>query len=160
MLKILIFPILIFVMPGHLTMTSIDQIRGTDSLKVVIRLDYNLFLHDYQQTINDDLDLDVLRKYKTFPSDLANNYINSKLSIYINDKLLIGKLLKMEVTDGDIILNILYRLNKKLKSITVRNTLLTGLYSDVENLTIVRLMNFEKGIKFTQEHKQETFSLK
>jgi hypothetical protein len=77
------------------TFTGIEHIRGTDSLKVSVRLDHELFIRDYQQTIFDDLDLEVLRKMKPFPSDLANNYLNSRISIRSNKEQVIGKLLKM-----------------------------------------------------------------
>jgi len=142
------------------TFTGIEYIQGTDSLKVSIRLNYELFLRDYQQTIFDDLDLEVLRSFQPFPSDLANNYINSKISIYDNKKLIIGKLLKMEENERDVRFSILYRVEKKLKSITVRNTILTGLYSNVENLIIIRSRNYESEIKLTPEHNEETFIIK
>jgi hypothetical protein len=142
------------------TFTGIEYIQGTDSLKVSVRINYELFLRDYQQTIFDDLDLEVLRSFKPFPSDLANNYINSKINILDNKKLIIGKLLKMEEDDRDVRFSILYRVEKKLKCITVRNTILNGLYSDVENLTILRSRNYESEIKLTSEHNEETFVIK
>ena len=160
MLKLLTLPILIFFQQMPVTFTGIEYIQGTDSLKVSIRLNYELFLRDYQQTIFDDLDLEVLRSFQPFPSDLANNYINSKINIYDDKKLIIGKLLKMEENDRDVRFSILYRVEKKLKSITVRNTILTGLYSNVENLTIIRSRNYESEIKLTPEHNEETFIIK
>lgn len=159
MLKILALPILMLFHPMHMTLTSIDYIRGTDSLKVLVRINYDQFLQDYQQTIDDDIELPVLRSYNPFPADMANHYINSKIFIYTNKKRLYGKLLKTKVTDGNIRLNILYRLDKKPKSLTVKNTILTGLYSNVENITIIKINDFETGVKFTQEHKTETFNL-
>jgi hypothetical protein len=148
-------------MPGqaHVSMTTIEHISGTDSLKVLVRIDYNLFLRDYQQSINDDLDLNILRSYKPFPPEMAGDYINSKIRIYINKELLPGKLLKTRLTGNEITLNILYTLKPDLKTLTVRNTLLEGLFSDVENLTIIKLENFESGIKFTKQHNEETFIL-
>jgi hypothetical protein len=160
MLKLLVLPLLIFFHPVHVTMTTIDHIPDTDSMKVLVRFDYDLFLRDYQQTIDDDLDLHVLRSYKPFPADLVNNYINSKIFIYINNKLLSGKLLTAEVADGGIRLNILYRIVKKPRSITVRNTILNGLCSDVENLTILKIKNLETEIKFTADHNEETYTLR
>lgn len=153
-------PLLICFQSGHLTMTSIDQIEGTDSIKVFVRLDYDLFLRDYQQTINDDLDLNELRSYPVFPADQINHYINSKVFIFVNKKLLSGKLLNSKIADGNISLIILYRLRNEPKSMTVRNTLLTGLFSDVKNLTLIRIKNVETGITFTQEHNEETFLFK
>jgi len=160
MLKLLTLPILIFFQQMPVTFTGIEYIQGTDSLKVSIRLNYELFLRDYQQTIFDDLDLEVLRSFQPFPSDLANNYINSKINIYNNKKLIIGKLLKIEENDRDVRFSILYRVEKKMKSITVRNSILTGLYSNVVNLTIVRSRNYESEIRLTPEHNEETFIIK
>jgi hypothetical protein len=160
MLKILTLPIIIFLQQMPVTFTGIEYIQGTDSLKVSVRINYELFLRDYQQTIFDDLDLEVLRSFQPFPSDLANNYINSKINIYDDKKLIIGKLLKMEENDRDVRFSILYRVEKKLKSITVRNTILTGLYSNVENLIIIRSRNYESEIKLTPEHNEETFIIK
>ncbi len=139
-------------------MTSIEHITGTDSLKVLIKMDYDLFLRDYQ-TIDDDRDLHILYSYKPFPADFVNNYINSKINIYINNKLLNGKLLTMDLAEGEIYLNFLYRSVKKPKKITIRNTILTGLHSDQVNLTIIKINGFETGIKLTPEHNEETFSL-
>ncbi len=160
MLKILTLSMLVFFQQTPVTFTGIEYVRGTDSLKVSVRINYELFLRDYQQTIFDDLDLEVLRNFQPFPSDLANNYINLKLNIYANKKLIIGKLLKTEVTDNDFRFSILYRVEKKPKSITVRNTILTGLSSKVENLTIVRSGRYESEFKFTPDHTEETFYIK
>jgi hypothetical protein len=66
----------------------------------------------------------------------------------------------MEKVDGEISFSMLYRVDRKLKIITMRNTLLTGLYSVVENLAIVKSRNYESEIKFTSEHREETFLLK
>jgi hypothetical protein len=142
------------------TFTGIEYVQGTDSLKVSVRINYELFLRDYQQTIFDDLDLEVLHSFRPFPSDLANNYLNSKINISADKKLVVGKLLKTEEYDGDVRFSLLYRVEKKMKSITVRNTILTGLYSNVENLTIIRSRNYDSEMKFTQEHNEETFFIK
>ena len=159
MMKFMVLCMLMFP-PKHVTMTSIDQIPGTDSLKVSVRLEYDQFLQDYQQCINDDLDLHVLRSYKPFPADEIDKYINSKLFIRINKKLLTGKLLKSELDGGDIRFHILYRLEKKPRSITVKNTLLTGLHSDLENLTILTIKDLSAEVKFIPGYTEETFDLK
>ena len=160
MLKILIVPILILTQQAHVTFTGIEHVHGTDSLKVSVRMNYELFLRDYQQTIFDDLDMEVLRSFRPFPSDLANNYLNSKISIRADNKPVIGKLLDMEKNEDYVRFSLLYRVDRKLKYITVKSTMLTGLYSDVENLVIIRSRHHESEIKFTQEHTEQTFRLK
>lgn len=142
------------------TFTSIDYINGTDSLKVTVRINYELFLRDYQQTIFDDLELGFLRSLKPFPADLANNYLNSKLRILIKDREVIGKLQNMNEEGEDIKFIMFYRVSRRLKLLTVKNTLLTGLSSRVENLVTVRDRNYETARKFTSGHTEETFFLK
>jgi hypothetical protein len=145
--------------PGHVTMTSIDYVQGTDSLKVFCKMEFDDFLKDLQ-TIDDDRNLIRLFNKQPFPSDLINQYFNSKVFIYINDKLLIGKLLRANITDNEINLNLIYRSGKKPKSITVRNLILTGWYSDQTNLMIIRINNSEEGIKLTPAHNEETLIIK
>jgi hypothetical protein len=140
-------------------MTSIDYVQGTDSLKVTCSMEFDDFLKDLQ-TIDDDRNLNKIFSNQPFPTDLINMYFNSKVFIYINKKLLIGKLLSANLTDNEIILNLIYKSDKKPKSITVRNMILTGWYSDQSNLMIIRVINFEKGIKLTPEHNEETFNIK
>jgi hypothetical protein len=159
MLKALAISLWLIMHPGHVTMTSIDYIQGTDSLKVSCRMEFEDFLKDLQ-TIDDDRNLRRLFSKQPFPSDLINQYFNSKIFIYVNDKLLIGKLLSTNLADNDINLNLIYRLSKKPKSITVRNMILTGWYSDQTNLMIIRINNFEKGIKLNPGHNEETFIIK
>ena len=155
MLKALAISLWMIMHPGHVTMTSIDYVQGTDSLKVSCRMEFDDFLKDLQ-TIDDDRNLKRLFSKQPFPSDLINQYFNSKVFIYVNNKLLIGKLLSANLTDNEINLNLIYRSGKKPKSITVRNMILTGWYSDQTNLMIIRINNFEKGIKLTPEHNEET----
>ncbi len=145
--------------PGSVTMTSIDYVQGTDSLKVSCRMKFEDFLKDLQ-TIDDDRNLYRLFNKQPFPSDLINQYFNSKVFIYVNNKLLIGKLLNANLADNDINLHLIYRLGKKPKIITVRNMILTGWYSDQTNLMIIRINNFEKGITLSPKHNEETYIIK
>jgi hypothetical protein len=159
MLRILAISLWLIIHPGHVTMTSIDYVQGTDSLKVSCRMEFDDFLKDLQ-TIDDDRNLNRIFSKQPFPADLINQYFNSKVFIYINNKLLIGKLLTANLTDNEILLNLIYKSDKKPKRITVRNMILTGWYSDQTNLTLIRINNFEKGIKLTPGHNEETFNVK
>ena len=159
MLKALAVSLWLIIHPGHVTMTSIDYVQGTDSLKVFCMMEFDDFLKDLQ-TIDDDRNLYRLFSKQPFPADLINQYFNSKVFIYVNNKLLIGKLLSANITDTEINLNLIYRSGKKPKSITVRNLILTGWYSDQTNLMIIRINNFEKGIKLNPKHNEETCIIK
>ena len=158
MLRALVISLWLITHPGHVTMTSLYFIQGTDSLKVSCRMDFDYFLKDLQ-TIDDDRNLIRLFSKQPFPTDLINQYFNSKVFIYVNNKLLTGKLLSTELNDNAINLNLIYRSAKKPKNITIRNLMLANWYSDQENLMIIRVNNIEKGIKLTPGHNEETVSL-
>ena len=159
MLKAITLAFCLFINQGHVTMTGIDYVPGTDSLKVSCTMEFKDFLKDLQ-TIDDDRNLSRLFNQQPFPSDLINQYFNSKVLIWVNGKLLTGKLLSTDLDDNDINLHLIYRVSKKPKSITVRNLILTGWYSDQTNLMIIRINNLEKGIKLTPEHNEETLIIK
>jgi hypothetical protein len=159
MLKTLAISLLLILHPSHVTMTSIDYVQGTHSLNVSCRMEFDDFLKDLQ-TIDDDRNLNKIFSKQPFPTDLINMYFNSKVFIYVNKKLLIGKLVSANLTDNEIILNLIYKSAKTPKSITVRNMILTGWYSDQSNLMIIRVTTFEKGIKLTPKHMEETFNIK
>ena len=122
-------------------------------------MNFDDFLKDLQ-TIDDDRNLVRIFSKQPFPNDLINQYFNSKVFIYVNKKLLIGKLITVNLTDNEISLYLIYKSDKKPKSITVRNIILTGWFSDQSNLTLIRINNFEKGIKLTPGHDEETFTIK
>ncbi len=144
--------------PLHMTLTSINQVSGTDSLRVLVKMNYDLFIRDYQ-TVDDDRNVDIYRN-KPFPQSFAYSYLQTKIAIYIDNKLLYGKLLSMDVTGGEISINLLYRLEKKPKKIKVRNTFLTSLYSDAENYTMITIGNMEEDIKMTSDDTEKTFKIK
>ena len=159
MLKTLILSIWLIFHPVHVTMTSIEHIPGTDSMKVFCRMFFDDFLYDYQ-TYDDDRDLTKIFGNQPFNADLVNKYFNSKVYIYVNNKLLIGKLLTLNLADNEISMNLHYKTVKKPKKITVRNIMLAGWFSDQVNMIIVRTDKFEKGIKLTPENNEETFIIK
>jgi hypothetical protein len=147
------------VQPGHVSMTSIEYATGTDSLKVSCRMGFEALIRD-MQTIDDDRNLRRLFDKQPFPSDLINHYFNSKVLIYINNNLLIGKLLSADLAENDINLHLIYRLKTRPKKISITNNILTGWYSDQVNLMIIRINRNENGIRLTPGHNQETLFIK
>ena len=160
MLKTLALSICLFFHPVHVTLTTIDHVTGTDSLKVFVRMYFDDFLRDYR--LFDTAGASVNEAYldKPFPATLMNNYLNEKVNISINNKLLKGKLLNLVMADNEISINLLYKTVKKPKSISVTNMIMTGLYSDQANMTMIKIDDFEEGVKLTPEKRTESFNLK
>lgn len=160
MLKTLVLSIWIFFHPVHVSLTSIDHVPGTDSLKVFVRMFYDDFLRDYKLFDSNDEIVKEMTVNQSFPAELMNKYLDEKVNISINNKLLSGKLLNLTLEDNEISMNLLYRSDKKPKTISVRNEIMTGLYADQANMTMIRIKNFEEGIKLTPEQPEQTFILK
>jgi hypothetical protein len=87
-------------------------------------------------------------------------YLSKKLIIKVNEKLLAGKLRDMKVADNEISMDIEYKGGKKPNTIIVKNLILTDLYSDQSNMVIVKVNDFEEGVKLTSDITEQTFNIK
>lgn len=161
MVKVLIFAIWFVFHPVHVTLTSIDHVQDSDSMKVFIRMYYDDFLLDYK-LFDKGVSSDYISGNKSFPDDLMNRYLDEKVIITVNNKELKGKLLNLTLAapENEISVNLVYSSDKKPDIITVRNEIMTGLYADQANMTIIRVNDFEKGVKLTPEKTEQTFNLK
>lgn len=145
--------------PVHVTLTSIDLAGGTDSMKVFVRMYYDDFLRDYRMFDDAGIPADAEAGKQPFPEAMLNNYLNKKVNISINNKQLTGKLLNQALADNEISINMLYITTKKPKVITVRNLIMNGLYTDMSNMTMIRINDFEEGVKLTPERNTITYKL-
>jgi len=157
MLKILILPILLFLHPVHVTLTTIDQVQGADSMKVFFRMYYDDFLRDYT-SYDAGCNIEKMSVNQSFPHDKVIKYFNDKVRIYVNNKLLTGEVLSVNILDNEIFLNLRYRSEKNPKKIKVRNQVLTGLYSDQTNMIFINMNKNEEAMRLTPDHDKETLS--
>lgn len=158
MLKTLLICVWLISHPVHVTLTSIDHVSGTDSIKVFVKMYYDDFLIDYR-LFDVKGEVDDISSDRLFPADKMEKYLDEKVNIFVNNKHLKGKLLNVAMTEKEISVNLLYRSVKKPESITVRNLIMTSLYSDQANMTIIRINDLEEGVKLTPEKTEETFRL-
>ena len=143
--------------PVHVTLTTINQVQGADSMKVFFRMYYDDFLRDYR-LYDPACNLEKISVNQSFPADLVSKYFNDKVHIYINNKLLTGKVLTVNIQDYEIFLNLLYRSVKDPKKIKIRNQVLTGLYSDQTNMIFININKNEEAMRLTPDHDKETWS--
>jgi hypothetical protein len=157
MFKILILPILLWLHPVHVTLTSISQIQGADTMKVFFRMYYDDFLRDYK-SFDPDCNLEKLSVNESFPANLINKYFNYKVHIYVNNKLLSGEVINMKIQDNEIFLNLLYLSDKDPRKFKIMNKILTGLYSDQTNMIFLSVNKKEQAMRLTPEHSKESLS--
>jgi hypothetical protein len=160
MLKTLILSIGLLFHPVHVSLTSIDHVPGTDSLKVFVKMFYDDFLLDYKLFDGENESVKKMTAGQLFPAELMNKYLDKKVNISINNKQLRGKLLNLTLEDNEIRMNLVYKSDKRPKTISVKNMIMTGLYNDQANMTLIRVDDFEEGIKLTPEQTEQTFNLK
>jgi len=157
MLKILILPILFALHPVHVTLTTIEQAAGTDSMKVFFRMYYDDFLSDYK-LFDPHSKLEKMSVEQQFPADMANKYFNEKIHIWVNNKLLTGNISKITILDNEIFLNLVFRSDRYPKKIKIRNQVLIGLYSDQTNMVFINISKNEEAMRLTPDHDKETWS--
>ncbi len=159
MLKSLFFSALFLFHPVHVTLTSIDYIPETGSFSVFVRMYFDDFLRDY------DLDWEEMQG-EDFSADSTSSwnamtkYIGKRIVIKVNGKELSGRLLKMGIADNEVSMDITYDVGETPGEVLVKNMIMTGLYSDQANMLIVRINDFEEGVKLTADVPEQTFTVK
>jgi hypothetical protein len=161
MVKILALAISVLFHPVHVSLTSIDYVPDTDSVKVFVRMYYDDFLLDYKM-FDKNADLKYLSDSKSFPAEMMGKYLSEKVIILADNKQLEGKLLNLVLVarDNEISANLYFRTVVRPESIAVRNGIMTGLYDDQANMTIIRAGSFEEGVKLTPEKAEQIFIIR
>jgi hypothetical protein len=145
--------------PVHVTLTSIDFIPGTGSYNVFVRMYFDDFLTDSK--LNGNVVNSVDFSTGTSASrEAMEKYLSEKLIIKVNEKLLSGKLREMKVADNEISMNLEFKGGMKPNTIIVKNLILTDLYADMSNMLIVKVNDFEEGVKLTSDITEQTFKIK
>jgi hypothetical protein len=159
MIKLALFSVWILFHPVHVTLTSIDYVKERRALDVFVKLYYDDFLLECSNEGrelkpsgsaggNDDLRI------------LMEKYLGEKIIIKINDKMVHGKLKDIGVQDNEARVNLEYRDVQKPATIAVENLIMTGLYTDQANMLIIRIGDFEQGVKMTSELREQSFKIK
>jgi len=159
MLRVLFFSLWTIFHPVHVTMTSIDYVPETVSFQVFVRMYFDDFLTDCR--MNGAIVLE-----EKFPDgnpasvEVLEKYINDKIVLKVNDKQLVARLRNVSVVDNEISMNLVFNSIKKPKTLTVKNLIMIDLYSDQSNMVIVRINDFEEGVKMTPGLTEKTFKIK
>jgi len=158
MYKTLLISLWMIIHPVHVSLLSIDYDRDSDSFKVYVKVYVDDFLLD--SGISDNVQ-NINFSDLTLPeSARVEKYFNEKIMIYVNNKQLSGRLTDMNLADGELNVNLLFNAEKKINTITVKNLIMTSLYNDQSNMIIVRVNDFEEGVKLTSEKTEQTFNIK
>ena len=159
MLKILILNILLSLHPVHVTLTTINQSPGSDTLELFFRMyvdDFKLDYKEYYPDFKPGKDNDTA----DYPREMLNRYFNDRVRIYVNNKLLNGNITEVAINSYEITINLDYHSYRKPKSIKVSNQVLVSIYSDQANMVYLSINNYEDAVKLTADSVEKTIKLK
>jgi hypothetical protein len=139
-------------------MTSIDYMPEKRSFRVVVKMNFDDFILDSKQkTIGDNTNTDNnISAHKS----VMEKYLTEKLILTANGRFLEGNLEDMRIQDLDVISVMKYGTVKKPLILNVKNNILTNLYPDMTNMLIIKVNDFEEGIKLTSEIVEKSVQLK
>jgi hypothetical protein len=159
MLRTLFLSVFFLFHPVHVTLTSVDYVAGTGVFNVFVTMYYDDFLRDYKLSKTGKENVDFSCNDSTSFS-VMQKYMSEKVLLTVNDKPIGGKLQNMTLTENEISINLEYGKIKKPRMVKVANLIMTTLYSDQANMLIVRINNFEEGVRLTPELAEKTFIIK
>lgn len=159
MLRVLFISLWFAFHPVHVTLTSIEYIPENDSFSVFVKMYFDDFLRDYRLSFGDIQE-------KGFSGDNPasieemQKYLSEKVVITVNGRKTSVSMKDMKLADNEVSMNLIYGSNKNPRSVTVKNLIMTALYSDQANMMIIKVRNFEEGVKLTSGLTEQTFKIK
>lgn len=148
-----------FAHPIHVSVTNIEYDQKLREFSISFRIFYD----DFERIIN--------RKYGIHlnlgtADELENQtlyftkYINENFQIVTNKNSLLKPVFKSKKFDDKAIwLYYIFENNKKVKSVTITNSLMMDLFNDQTNLVIFKSIDFEKGYRLTNSERNIIINL-
>jgi len=156
MFRILFVTLWFLLHPVHVTLTSIDYVPESVSFKVFVRMYFDDFLADCRLNGGEIQDDSFSVKSRDAVKTLEK-YLGDKVVLKVNENHLTAELKEFNIVDNEISINLEYSYVKKPEYIVVKNLIMTGLYPDQSNMVIIRINDFEEGVKLTSEITEKKF---
>jgi len=144
--------------PVHVSLLSIDYLPDQDSFKVFLKIYYDDFLLDSGIDENGSQLLNF-RVDDRFTRTFLLGYTCEKIKIIADGKQLSADLRGYNLEENELTMDFRYGPAPEVKKLAVRNLIMTGLYSDQANMLIVRVDDFEEGVKLTSEKTEQIFDI-
>lgn len=101
----------------------------------------------------------VFKGSDEFTKVFLTDYVNEKVRITINGDPVKAELGKMDLSDNELRMNLSFGSKSKVRSITVKNQIMTSIYSDQANMLIVKVNDFEEGAMLTAVETEKRFDI-
>jgi hypothetical protein len=133
---------------------NIEQAPGNDTMKVSLRMNHEDFVADFRlfdPSFKPGNEQDIL----IVPEEGINRYFNENVKIYINRKLLKGKLVSAAKDYYDLCLDFIFISNRDPVNFRIRNRIMTELNEDQENMVYLEINNYHDTLRLTSVNPEE-----
>ena len=159
MLKAIFFSFFVLSHPVHVSLMSMEYSENSQVFTVFLKIYTDDFLLDYKLLTNDTSKIDFTVNKLTV-ENILTKYLNEKVQIFAEGKMLKHKLINLESSEGELKIDLTYNNIAKSKNFLVRNMILTSLYNDQANLLIFKYGEKEEAVKLTAERQEQIFTVK
>lgn len=154
--KLFLLFFMMYFHPVHLTMMGIDFDQGKSVLNVFMKIYYDDFVTDSGFKGGEASETDFREDQKR-SEDSLTKYIAEKVVISVNNKILSGTITSVTLSDNELNIRMQYKCDRNINTLMVRNLIMTSLYSDQSNMVLVKVNDFEEGVKLTPANTEKTF---
>jgi len=156
MVRLLFFSLWVAAHPVHVSLLSMDYMADQKKFNVFLRVYFDDFLLDSGIKSSDQKTFNFSGEAISEKEILAK-YVNEKVKISVNKKQITAEVGDIDLSENELRMNLFFKSPGKINSITVKNLIMTSLYSDQANMIIIKVNDFEEGIKLTSEEPEKTF---
>ena len=158
MIRLLVFSLWLAFHPVHVSLMSIDYEPEGKVFNMFLKIYFDDFLLDsgLEAAGGDKL---VFKDTDEFTRVFLTDYVNEKVKIMVNGNPVKAEPLKMDLSDNELRMNFSFRSDLKVRSITVKNNIMTSIYSDQANMLIVKVNDCEEGARLTALENEKTFDI-
>lgn len=158
MVRFLFLSLWLAIHPVHVSLLSIDYAPDKELFNVFLRIYFDDFLLDSGIKGEEQKNL-KFSDDDPFTKEIIGKYVNDKVRIIVNKKYIPAELMSMDLSENELRLNLLTKSVKKVRTVTVKNLVMTSLYNDQANMTILKVNDFEEGVKMTSGETEKTFEI-
>ena len=158
MVRLLFFSLWVAAHPVHVSLMSIDYVQERNIFNVFLKVYFDDMLLDSGIKKGDQKKL-VFSADDDFTRKVISGYVADRVMLIVNKRQLNAQLVNMDLSDNELRLNLVFGSAGKVNSITVKNLIMTSLYSDQANMIIVKVNDFEEGVRLTSQETEKRFEI-
>ena len=158
MIRLLFFSLWLAFHPVHVSLMSIDYEPEGKVFNMFLKIYFDDFLLDSGLGAEGGDKL-VFKDNDEFTMVFLTDYVNEKVRILVNGNQVKAEPVKMDLSDNELRMNFSFRSDPKVRSITVKNNIMTSIYNDQTNMLIVKVNDYEEGARLTALENEKTFDI-